>query len=231
MHSPVSHGQGWVDVRTRLLAVIVVDLLLLSSGTRFVQVPALLVLAVLLVLERAVRGAAWIVGAWAVVMALSRWVLPQVPGGVVIMTALLYTVPYVIAAGYGYYFVRSTTPSELTGGLNRMRVPRFVIIPLAVMLRFSATVREDAAAITDAMRLRGLVSPAAVIRHPLRTVEYLVVPLLAASVRSGEDLAASAMCRGLGAQVRPTTTARLGFGYGDALLGLVVLALASTAAI
>lgn len=223
------HSRGWFDVRTRLIAVIIIDMLLLSSGTRFIQAPALLVLAVLLVSERAVRGAAWFTGAWAAVMALSRWVLPHVPGGAVIMTALLYTVPYVIAAGYGYYLVRSTTPSELSGGLNRMRVPRFVITPLAVMLRFTATVREDAAAITDAMRLRGLFGPAAAVRHPLRTVEYVMVPLLAAAVRSGEDLAASAMCRGLGAPVRPTTTARLGFGIRDAALALTVLALAALA--
>lgn len=226
---PPEPETGRFDVRTRLFTVVVVVVLVLSWATVFVQAAALALLAMLLVLQRAWRIAVGFLAGWLAVMALSAWVLPVVPAGGVVMTVVLYTIPYLIAGGYGYYLLRSTSPSEIVGGLTRMRLPRVVVIPFAVMLRFFGTIREDVVAIGEAMRLRGLVGPASAVLHPLRTVEYLIIPLLSRSVRSGEDLAASAMCRGLGAPTRPTTTTPLGFGPADAVLALVVVAVVAAA--
>ena len=81
----------------------------------------------------------------------------------------------------------------------------------------------------EAMRLRGY-SGSYLWRHPLDGIEKLVVPVLAASARSADDLSAAALIRGLGSGGRPTVVDRLRFGAADAVLlalsaGLVVLAL------
>ena len=54
--------------------------------------------------------------------------------------------------------VSTTHVNEFMSALSRMRVPRQVTIPLAVMLRYVPAIREDWRFIKDAMRMRG-VSP------------------------------------------------------------------------
>ncbi|MFR9823976.1 CbiQ family ECF transporter T component, partial [Corynebacterium striatum] len=85
----------------------------------------------------------------------------------------------------------------------------------------------EAKAIRDAMVLRGL-QPGVKswITQPTQSSAMLIIPLLGAVVRAGDELAASALVRGLGGPTRPTTTADLSFKLVDATalagLGLIV---------
>ena len=64
-------------------------------------------------------------------------------------------------------------------------------------------------------------------RHPLDGIEKLVVPVLAASARSADELSAAALIRGLGSGGRPTIVDRLRFGAADAVLLVLAAALAA----
>ena len=69
--------------------------------------------------------------------------------------------------------------NEFLSAMNKAHVPKKVVIPLAVMLRYLPTIREDWHFIKDAMRLRD-VSPSlkGLISHPGMTIECLYSPLL-----------------------------------------------------
>lgn len=118
-------------------------------------------------------------------------------------------------AGFGAYLVLATPPGDLIAALTRLRLPDTLVIPLAVVVRFVPVVLQELAAIAAARRLR----PAAGLRNPVTVLEDTVVPLIAISVRLGEDLAASALVRGLGGPQRRTSIARLGPTLHD-LLGV-----------
>ena len=56
----------------------------------------------------------------------------------------------------GGYLVSTTTVSEFTAAMLRMRLSEKIIIPLSVMFRFFPTVMDEAASINAAMKMRGI---------------------------------------------------------------------------
>ena len=112
----------------------------------------------------------------------------------------------------GSYTMDTTSVSEFCAAMERMHVPETITIPMCVMFRFFPTIRENATSIQEAMRMRGVGGA-----NVAKLVEYRLVPLVEVTTRSGDDLAASALVRGLGAPVRRTNIARVGFRWTDAL--------------
>ena len=113
--------------------------------------------------------------------------------------------------------------------MTAIHMPRILIIPMSVLFRFLPVAIDETRGVLEAMALRGY-TRSYLWRHPLAAIEKLVVPVLAASARSADDLSAAALIRGLGSGGRPTVVDRLRFGAADAVLlalsaGLVVLAL------
>jgi energy-coupling factor transport system permease protein len=80
------------------------------------------------------------------------------------------------------------------------------------MIRFFPTVAEENAAISDAMRMRGIRLFGL---NVMDTLEYRMVPLMMSAVKIGEDLSASALTRGLGAPIQRTNICKIGFSWLD----------------
>jgi energy-coupling factor transport system permease protein len=221
-----------LDPRTKLAFLLATSVLvMLPGGGRFV--PAALALGTALALsERAWRRAVLLVaavGGLAVIgQALPRlW--PHMLSAAVAMGAD-YGLRFAVMGGVALHLVATTTPPELTAGLRRLRVPRPVTVGLAVMIRFFPVLAAEALAVRDAMRLRGLGGWETVLRHPVSSLERFTVPFIAASLRAGEDLSASALMRGLGSHGRPTSLTLLRFRLRDGLtLTLYAAALAWSA--
>ena len=115
----------------------------------------------------------------------------------------------------GYYVVTTTKISEFVAAMERMHLPPQIIIPFSVMLRFFPTVAEENAAISDAMRMRGIRFGG---KHASSILEYRVVPVLMCTVKIGEELSAAALTRGLGKPVKRTNICRVGLGLLDWIL-------------
>ena len=126
----------------------------------------------------------------------------------------------------GYYIIESTTTDEFVAAMERWRVPEAFIIPVSVVFRFIPTLKEEAAAIQDAMRMRGIRFGAGRLRKdPSALLEYRVIPLMMSVVKIGDELSAAALTRGLGGLKRRTSIAAIGFTVWDAVMGLVSAAL------
>ncbi|MFV0451294.1 MAG: energy-coupling factor transporter transmembrane component T family protein [Propioniciclava sp.] len=123
------------------------------------------------------------------------------------------------------YVIITVTPSAFVSGMYRARVPRFLSVPLAVMLRFIPQARVEFVAVIEAMTLRGIpMTTSAWFRQPLRSIEYLVVPLLVSSSRLADDLTASGLVRGLGGTERPTPMVENRFSWRDWVAVLAIAA-------
>ncbi|MBB3023852.1 MULTISPECIES: energy-coupling factor transporter transmembrane component T [Dermabacteraceae] len=217
------------DVRSLVFTVVTLDALVLAALPRRIDLLALAVLMLLLLAYRLWRQLLALV-ALAVVLLGAAWLLRLGSGPVVgaLGIAVLYLWRYSLAGAFGWFLITRVRPTEFMAAMTRMRIPQFLAVPIAVVLRFVPTVLTEGRAIIDAMRMRGLLGgPLSVLRHPIRTAEYLVIPMLAGAVRAGDELTASALCRGFGSPGRRTTIVQLHFGVADVALMLVTVAVAA----
>lgn len=220
-----------LDPRTKLaLAAIVSVVVMVPDGLRFVA-PALLLGVALAASVRAWKRALGLLAVAALCWLLG-WLVPVWwPNRFTeIISAIAgYSIRFVAIAGVGIHLVTTTSATRLNAGLRAARFPRAICVPLAVMLRFFPVVAAEATAVMDAMRLRGLTGAGGLVRHPVLAAERFTVPMIAASLRAGDDLSASAILRGLGSGHRPTAMVPPRFGVADLVLGLSVIALAVAA--
>ncbi|MFI6165517.1 energy-coupling factor transporter transmembrane component T [Nocardia sp. NPDC051052] len=226
-------ARAGLDPRTAVLILLAASIAVLApGGERFI--PAVLIGGVLLaILERAWRRALGLPVA-AAITAAAAYLLPltaasPILGLVGVLAA--YTLRLVAVGGIAAHLIRTIPPTRFIVALRSLRVPSVFTVPGAVMLRFAPTIVAEAQAVRDAMRLRGLGGRWALLRHPLRSIEYFTVPLIASSLRVAEDLSASALLRGLGARARPTTMRPLRFGPADAAAAAIVAVLVAASAL
>ena len=114
----------------------------------------------------------------------------------------------------GYYLLSTTTVSEFVAAMERMHMPKQIIIPLSVMFRFFPTIGKESASINDAMRMRDI-SPGKTRGGPTALLEYRLVPLFISCVKIGEELSSSALTRGMGSPIKRTNICRIGFHAVD----------------
>lgn len=97
----------------------------------------------------------------------------------------------------GTFFVRMTTIPYVLSAMQHLKVPDAAAVPILVALRFFPAVRADYRSLKDSLLLRKIsLSPVQFAVHPVRMMEYLFVPILMKSVRTSDELAASALLRG-----------------------------------
>ena len=111
------------------------------------------------------------------------------------------------------FLILTTTVSEFVAAMEGMHISKKFTVPVSVMFRFFPTIREEYAAIRDAMRLRAVGSW----RNPMEMLEYRMGPLLTGLVSIGNELSASALTRGLNAPTRRTNMCPVGFHWQDFL--------------
>ena len=127
-----------------------------------------------------------------------------------------------LIAMFGAYITRTTKISEMIEALNRMKIPRSISIPFSVLLRFAPTMRHEVKALKENMRIRGVVtSRFFILLHPIKYVEYTLVPLLMRMIKVSDELSASALIRGLDSEERRVTIVELKFKLMD-LIAIVI---------
>ncbi|MDR2403893.1 MAG: energy-coupling factor transporter transmembrane protein EcfT [Spirochaetaceae bacterium] len=121
--------------------------------------------------------------------------------------------------------ISTTKVSEFLTAMNRMRVPKTLVIPLAVMLRYLPAIQEDWRFIKDAMRLRDVYpSFLGLLTHPAMTVECLYVPLMMSASKAADELSIASVTRGIENPMPRTCLVQIRFGPADILAGVCFLA-------
>jgi len=124
----------------------------------------------------------------------------------------------------GWYVITTTRVGDLMGALGRLRIPRSLSIPLAVVLRMVPVFAAESAGIGQAARTRGLRVGLA---RPWTLINYRVVPLTLRAVDISDELTQAGLTRGLDAAVPRTCLGRIGFHWLDAVV--IAWAVASAA--
>jgi energy-coupling factor transport system permease protein len=228
-----------LDVRTALLALLIVNIVCLSGGFAGTALWARLVasaipLALLATARRWVPALVCLLAfgvAFYTQTAGVDWLAARTSTsvGAHVVTAVLFLVGTVLNLAaralpsmlMAWYVITTTRVSALMAGLARLRVPQVLIIPLAVVLRMVPVLASESGAIGDSARSRGL---RVGLSKPSALVAYRVVPLTLRTIDIGDELTQAALTRGLDATGTRTHIAPIGFGWGDAVV-LVACAL------
>lgn len=222
-------GRPRLDPRTKVLLLIAVNVIMVSGraeGIALIVRPAVaLVPFFLLADEGKGRLALAYLAAFAPAAAIEIFLIPATEGAAsllcIVVSALFARILPSLAMGY--YALSTTTVSEFVAAMERLRVPRSIVIPLSVMFRFIPTVVEEAGFVSDSMRMRGI-DGRALLKNPVVALEYRVVPLVVCVVKIGEELSAAALTRGLGNPVRRTNVCEIGFRWLDTVLAVAIVA-------
>ena len=131
---------------------------------------------------------------------------------------------FVVLSLLGISLSKLASMQDLLAALQAMGAPQAVLIPCMVVLRFFPTIRRDASHLMESLKTRRVLAGRGyALRHPALVCELLVVPLLMRSARVSDELAASALTRGLGGPAQPTVLHPLSFGVRDAAAAVLAL--------
>lgn len=118
--------------------------------------------------------------------------------------------------------IKTTPINEFLSAMNRMRVPKKIVIPFAVMLRYMPTIKEDWHYIKDAMKMRDI-SPSlkSFLTKPAMTVECIYVPLMMSASNVADELSIASVTRGIENPRRRTCITKIRFGIADIFMILL----------
>lgn len=206
-----------LDPRTKIAAMLLINVAAFTIREWYVLALAAALPLSLLTLSGQRKNAA----IWTIIYALALYahvvwvdVLPGVWNLLVVMLSgtACRMLPAILM---GYFLLSTTTVSEFVAAMERVHMPKQIIIPFSVMFRFFPTIAEESASINDAMRMRG-VSFGKARGGAAALLEYRLVPLFISCVKIGEDLSSSALTRGMGNPGKRTNICRIGFHAIDA---------------
>lgn len=211
--------QLYLDPRTKIVLCLAVSFIMLDSTTSPVVNALQIALAALPLIFLLMLGkhkmAVYYLCAYVFASLVPQLLVPLLPaminllftGMIALMTQIL---PGMMMA---YFLIVSTSVSEFVTAMDRMHVPKSISVPMSVLFRFFPTIVEEYGHVRDAMRMREVGS----LRQPMAMLEYRMVPFMTSIVSIGNDLAASALTRGLSAPVRRTNVCPIGFAWRDGL--------------
>lgn len=215
-----------LDPRTKLALVVTISTLMLGGGStgavQFIR-PVLCVMPfILLVSERRMKTAARYFMLYIVCYLIEAAAINWTSGMLSFLLLAVSSIMTKFAPGImtGAFLLSTTTVSEFIAAMERMHISEKIVIPLSVIFRFFPTIGEEARAISDAMKMRGIRFGG---KHPALMMEYRLIPLMVSVVKIGDELSAAALTRGLGAPRKRTNVCQIGFHIQDFILMILCI--------
>ena len=124
--------------------------------------------------------------------------IPNTTLALTIVSISYFVQKFVIAVMMIEFLKRKTSMPYVISAMQTMKFPNAVAIPFIVILRYMPTLREDYGYLKDSLKIRGIkTSGIEVFIHPIRSLEFMIVPILFRSIRVAEELSTSVLLRGI----------------------------------
>ena len=123
---------------------------------------------------------------------------PNTTLALTIVSISYFVQKFVIAVMMIEFLKRKTSMPYVISAMQTMKFPNAVAIPFIVILRYMPTLREDYGYLKDSLKIRGIrTSGIEFFIHPIRSLEFMIVPILFRSIRVAEELSTSVLLRGI----------------------------------
>lgn len=137
--------------------------------------------------------------------------LPNILKFIALMCGNIFT-RFVVTFAMGEYLIATTSVSEFISAMEKIYIPKAIIVPMSVMFRMFPTIAAEWKAIYRAMDMREIHLGKVGIE---KIIEYQLIPMISSSVRIGEELSAAALSRGLGSSIKRTNICQIGLQIQD----------------
>lgn len=160
------------------------------------------------------------------------WLIRLVPLGITFPSPMLFGMIYKFIVPIMAAYLISKIPSgKVIAVFQKLPIPKNIILILIIMVRFAPTVTGELKAIKEAMQVRGFISNfRKIIFHPLKTLEYAIVPIIFRAIKVGDELAAASIVRGVDNPCKKGSYYSNRLGYVDyimltisLLIGIIVI--------
>ncbi len=206
-----------LDPRTKILLLLLSNLLLFLEGRIELALAFMAVLTMLLLLSRHCKAVVAFGGIILLSELLNRFIFPIAPEvfTMIFSISVNYTLKMLPCLMAGALLVLTTSLHDVVLAMRSCHLPRQLIIPISVTIRYFPALLEELKHINNAMRQRTL---------PLASrIEGFVVPVMMAASNTVEELSAAAVTRGIENPAPKTSVTRLRFQVQDYLIMLIGL--------
>ena len=198
-----------LDTRTKLTLVLATAVLTVAASGAVAQL-LLFVVSFIYVLMLRRPGLVGVLYALMVVMmglaALCAAGLGQVIPGIAGLSFKALAIPFLRGLSMMNVVIvlaMTTRVEDLLLTLERMRLPFYIFLPTAVMLRFIPTFTQDVKQVWETLKIRGWpVGPAMLTVRPMLSARLAMAPILFRALKSSETLGVAAELKGLGTSER-----------------------------
>ena len=214
-----------LDPRTKFFLVLCMGFSITVFVPLYVEAVNITLFACLFLLNGQAKTAVKLMVLFLVLAALSY--IPQNTGALasIVLPVSFMIRRFMLPIVAGKYLIDSTPVGLLTSALEKLKMPHSLVITLSVMFRFFPTLGEEYRSIKNAMKMRGIgLNVLNVMRHPLLTLEYVMVPLLSSAARIGDELAAAGHTKGVDAPGKKVRYKTARFGIADVFMSLYIAA-------
>lgn len=229
LKSTVNSNHFKIDPRTKIIVLVILNLIVFGEAPLYITIFLVLIPFFLLLFSNKEKLALIYILLYILAKSAEIYLVPSTSGILTIFSVMITGVIVRMMPGIvmGYYLLVSTTVTEFMAAMEKIKIPICITIPISVVFRFIPTLIEEILAITDAMRMRGIGFNIRTIKSPIRVLEYIFVPLLINAAKTGDELSAASLTRGISNPVKRTNICEIGFHFPDIIL-LIVSILALT---
>lgn len=107
---------------------------------------------------------------------------------------------------FASFMIATTKVSEMIASLQKINLPKYIITPTVIVLRFFPSLGEEFRCIINAMKIRGIYfNLKNIMLHPMCLCEYIMVPMILRLSIVSDELAAAAVSRGIDSENQRTS--------------------------
>lgn len=218
-----------LDVRTKLLSVLVISQIMITSNTSeqiaILKVAAVCLAILIILLSGQYLSAIKFAFVYLAIYFLSthlEFKSPMAAMFSVVMTGFfLQFMPGAYLLGNT---LNTTSVREFIAAMKKMHLTSTIVIPISIMFRFIPAINEEYRNIKKAMYMRNITCEF----NPIKFIEYRLIPLLMSILNIGNELTIVAVARGFGREGKKTSTCVVKLTMLDYLFIVILFALGIT---
>lgn len=210
-----------LDPRTKLLILTMTSLVMFFVEKIVIECLFVVLPFLLLVFSQKYRLAIKYGAFYGVLLFLGVIIAPLLPFGLgsVVLVMSMYLRKLIPSFMLANFLISTTKVSEFLAGIGKLHLPKGLSIALAVTLRYFPTMGEEWRYIKDAMELRGIETTFfGTLRHPIKTMEYIYVPMLASASKISDEITQASITRGIENTSKRTCITDINFTFYDVLV-------------
>ena len=218
-----------LDVRTKLLSVLVISQIMITSNTSeqiaILKAVAVCLATLIIFLSGKYLSALKFALVYIAIYLISthlEFKSPMAAMFSVVMTGFfLQFMPGAYLLGNT---MNTTSVREFIAAMKKMHLTSTIIIPISIMFRFIPAINEEYRNIKKAMYMRNIACEF----NPVKFIEYRLIPLLMSVLNIGNELTIVAVARGFGREGKKTNTCVVKLTIPDYLFIVILITLGIT---